>query len=96
MQVASILRTSALVPSTRQCCKRQVFQPNVAPVLSRGSRTILSRAEADNTGESITNSGHTKGKDSYEVCISRGVDSDQSCDCLPSSLLDTRVHRFVR
>ena len=68
MQIASVLRTNALVSSGRQCCNRQVFQSNVAPAVPRRSRAILTRAEADNTGGSITNSGQTKGKDSYEVC----------------------------
>ena len=70
MQDVSTLRTSALVSTSRQRCSRQAvlkFAPARAP---RQSRPTLIRAEANNTGGSITNSGQTKGKDSYEVCIS--------------------------
>lgn len=70
MQVVRTLRTSALVSSSRQCCSRQAVQLNLAPAHApRQSRTTLIRAEVNNTGGSITNSGQTKGKDSYEVCI---------------------------
>ena len=70
MQVVSTLRTNALVSLSRQCCSRQTAQLNRAPAhATRQSRPTLIRAEANNTGGSITNSGQTKGKDSYEVCI---------------------------
>lgn len=61
-----MLRTAAPSASSRVCCNRTVFQIKLVPAVRR-NRTTLVRAEADNTGGSITNSGQTKGKDSYEV-----------------------------
>lgn len=66
MQTTNMLRTTAPVSSSRMCCNRANFQAKLAPSVRRG-RMALIRAEADNTGGSITNSGQTKGKDSYEV-----------------------------
>ena len=67
MQTLSMLRSNALVSSGRQCGDRVRLQVNHAPATPSRSRTLFVRAEADNTGGSITNSGQTKGKDSYEV-----------------------------
>ena len=67
MQTVSMLRTTALVSSSAQRCNRTTFRANLAPAAPRRTRTLSIRAEADNTGGSITNSGQTKGKDSYEV-----------------------------
>ena len=83
MQTASMLRTNGLVSSSRQCCNRQFFQPHFAPAVTLRSRAALTRAEADNTGGSITNSGQTKGKDSYEVWLLSGQASDHDCDLNP-------------
>ena len=69
MQAISTHRTIASVSSGRQCSSRSVSQAKLSPAALRCSRLTLVRAEADNTGESITNSGQTKNKDSYEVCV---------------------------
>lgn len=65
MQTASMLRTTA--PASASRCHRPVVQAKLVPAALRRGRTVQTRAEADNTGGSITNSGKTKGKDSYEV-----------------------------
>ena len=80
MQTVSMLRTNALVSSSRQCSNRQYFQPHFAPAVALRSRAVLTRAEADNTGGSITNSVQTKGKDSYEVCLLSDSASDHYCE----------------
>ena len=87
MQTASMLRTNALVSSSRQCCNRQIFQPHFAPAVALRRRAVLIRAEADNTGGSITNSGQTKGKDSYEVWPLSDQASDHDFDLSPLTRL---------
>lgn len=77
MQTVSMLRTTALVSSSRQCCNRTCFQAKLAPAAFRRSSPPVVRAEADN--RSITNSGQTKGKDSYEK-IEAPVRNDNSAD----------------
>ncbi|KAL3141794.1 hypothetical protein ABBQ32_004468 [Trebouxia sp. C0010 RCD-2024] len=78
MQTASMLRTAAPSSSSRVCCNRTVFQTKPVPAIRRNRATLI-RAEADNTGGSITNSGQTKGKDSYEK-IEAPVRNDDSAD----------------
>lgn len=70
MQTASMLRTTTPLSSSRVCCNRTAFQAKLVPAALRRGRATLTRAEADNTGGSITNSGQTKNKDSYEVSTS--------------------------
>ena len=69
MQTVSMLRSTACVSTSRQWSNRSRFQANVVPAAASRGRALSIRAEADNTGGSITNSGQTKGKDSYEVYI---------------------------
>merc|ERR1712071_461975 len=78
MQTVSMLRTTAFVSSSLQLCNRTTFRA-IAPAAPRRLRTFSIRAEADNTGGSITNSGQTKGKDSYEK-IEAPVRGDDSAD----------------
>ncbi|KAL3161063.1 hypothetical protein ABBQ38_009446 [Trebouxia sp. C0009 RCD-2024] len=77
MQTASMLHTTALVSPSRQCSNHTCFQARLAPATLRQRRATLIRAEADN--RSITNSGQTKGKDSYEK-IEAPVRNDNSAD----------------
>ncbi|KAL3162850.1 hypothetical protein ABBQ32_009303 [Trebouxia sp. C0010 RCD-2024] len=77
MQTASMLHITALFSPSRQCCDRTCFQARLAPASLRRSRVACVRAEADN--KSITNSGQTKGKDSYEK-IEAPVRNDNSAD----------------
>ncbi|KAL3141793.1 hypothetical protein ABBQ32_004467 [Trebouxia sp. C0010 RCD-2024] len=79
MQTASMLRTTA--PASASRCHRPVVQAKLVPAALRRGRTVQTRAEADNTGGSITNSGKTKGKDSYEK-IEAPVRDDDSADKL--------------
>lgn len=69
MQSTTMLRANALMTSSRQACNRGAFQAKLAPAAPPRRCVKIIRAEADNTGESITNSGTTKGKDSYEVRV---------------------------
>lgn len=69
MQTVNMLRSTAVVTSSRQWSNRSRLQANIAPAAPCRGRALSIRAEADNTGGSITNSGQTKGKDSYEVNI---------------------------
>ena len=82
MQTVSMLRTTALVSPSRQCCNRTARPANLAPAPHRRSRMMSIRAEADNSQGSITNSGRTKGKDSYEVCPPREQAYYLACTCL--------------
>lgn len=72
-----MLRTTALVSSSRQSCDRTCFQARLAPAALRRHRATLIRAETDN--RSITNSGQINGKDSYEK-IEAPVRNDNSAD----------------
>ena len=69
MQTMTMLRANVSVTPSRQVCNRSAFQAKFTPRPVAPCRRITTviRAEADNTGGSITNSGTTKGKDSYEV-----------------------------
>ena len=67
MQAASMLRTPGLVSSSRYSVSRAVFQKSSAPLVLRQRYSTTTRAEADNTGGSITNSGKTSKPDSYQV-----------------------------
>ena len=67
MQAISTHRSIASVSTGRQCGTVSILHAKLSPAAPRRNRLTFLRAEANNTGESITNSGQTKGKDSYEV-----------------------------
>ena len=98
MQTVSMLRTTALVSSSRQCCTRTSFQAKLAPVVvQRRSHTVI-RAELDsNSGGSITNSGQTKGKDSYEVAIHHAPNAC-TCSCTSAACVNfaAPLHNLAR
>ena len=68
MQTINMTPSTGLTSSTRHSVNRTVFQGRaLAPLRQRTVRTV--RAENENAGGSITNSGKTKNPDSYEVLI---------------------------
>ena len=96
MQAVTTYRSTASVSLARQCSARvgRVSHAKLSPAAPRRSRSTFVHAEADNAGESITNSGQTKGKDSYEVnahstVIPPRVDAERwlnlvwTCFCMP-------------
>ena len=67
MQTATMLHTSGFASASRLTVNRATFQKSLVPACSRPRVSKAVRAEADNAGGSITNSGKTKKADSYEV-----------------------------
>ena len=68
MQTASLMRTSGLVSTSQHSIHRTPVQKILAPTaVTLRQRGFKIRAEADKSGDSITNSGKTDRPDSYEV-----------------------------
>lgn len=76
-----MLRSPAVLPSSRQCSNRAPLQRTCLPAGAlrvRAPRAV--RAEADNTGGSITNAGKTEKPDSYQVRQgTRKLDTNMYC-----------------